>query len=266
MECTNALPPTLLAHPLQPVLSQLKVRLSTSIVTQCCNMSTTLFIYCTDLLIIYLFIMCLLAASEKQMTTQKESVSTYETKGEVVEQITKREIIHEEVQSFTEVKASHTQMTMSVGQSVTLKASIPGATDVKWILNGAEIANSESYRYGVSGSDHTLTIKSISQQDQGIITCEARTEHGTVKCQFDTTISEKRSDAPSFLSQPKSQNVNAGQNVTFKCEVSGEPSPEVEWLKDNVLVSGDTAQSLFFHKYTSIHLKLNRLYLYFLSL
>merc|ERR1712071_736899 len=71
----------------------------------------------------------------------------------------------------------------------------------------------------------------------GIITCEAKTEHGAVKCQFDTTISDKRSDAPSFLSQPKSQNVNAGQNVTFKCEVSGEPSPEVEWLKDNVVIS-----------------------------
>lgn len=190
---------------------------------------------------ILIICLCLFVASE-QMKAQKESVSTYETKGEVIEQITKREIIHEEVQSYTEVKASHTQMTMTAGQSVTLKADISGATDVKWILNGAEVTNSESYRYGVSGNDHTLTIKSICQQDQGIITCEAKTEHGAVKCQFDTTISDKRSDAPSFLSQPKSQNVNAGQNVTFKCEISGEPSPEVEWLRDNVVVSGDRSQ------------------------
>lgn len=171
------------------------------------------------------------------MKAEREIVSTFETKGEVVEQITKREIVHEEVQSFTEVKASHTQMSMTLGQSVTLKANIAGASDVKWILNGVEITNSESYRYGVSGNDHTLTIKSISQQDQGIITCEAKTEQGAVKCQFDTSISEKKSNAPSFLSQPKSQNVNAGQNVTFKCEISGDPTPDIEWLKDNVLVS-----------------------------
>uniref|UniRef100_A0A3B3QAV9 Ig-like domain-containing protein n=1 Tax=Paramormyrops kingsleyae TaxID=1676925 RepID=A0A3B3QAV9_9TELE len=134
------------------------------------------------------------------------------------------------------VKASHTKLSLSEGQSVTLKANIPEASNVRWILNGKELANSADYRYGVSGNDHTLTIKMISQHEEGIITCEATTEHGIVKCQFDTTITSKRSNAPSFLVQPKSQNVNEGQNVIFTCEITGDPSPEIEWLKNNVLV------------------------------
>jgi len=147
------------------------------------------------------------------------------------------------VQSFTEVKASKTQLTINQGQTVTLRANIPEVIDVKWILNGAELSNSENYRYGVSGNDHTLTFKTFSYHDQGILTCEAKTEHGVVKCQFDLTISAVCSDAPSFLVQPRSQNVNEGQNVTFTCEITGEPSPEIEWLKDNAVVS---SLSLYF--------------------
>lgn len=166
-----------------------------------------------------------------------------ERKAELTEQIVKKEIAYEEVQSFTEIKASKTQITINQGQTVTLRANIPQASDVKWILNGAELSNSENYRYGVSGNDHTLTIKTISSHDQGILTCEAKTEHGVVKCQFDMTISAIRSDAPDFVVQPRSQNVNEGQNVTFTCEITGEPSPEIEWLKDNAVVS---SLSLYF--------------------
>lgn len=166
--------------------------------------------------------------------------ASMETKAELTEQIVKKEIAYEEVQSFKEVKASKTEMMMTKGQTVTLRASIPGASNVKWILNGLELSNSENYRYGVSSNDHTLTIKSVSHHDQGILTCEAKTEHGMVKCQFDMNISELRSDAPSFLVQPRSQNINEGQDVTFSCEITGDPSTEVEWLKDNAVVSSMT--------------------------
>lgn len=44
-------------------------------------------------------------------------------------------------------------------------------------------------------------------------------------------------EAPHFLLQPRSQNANEGQKVKFTCEISGEPLPEVEWLKDSLMVS-----------------------------
>lgn len=147
-------------------------------------------------------------------------------------------MVHEKaLSSVKEVMSSHSQMSITEGQSLTLRANIPGASDIRWILNGVELANSEQYRYGVSGHDQTLTVQKVSQREQGIITCQAQTERGLVKCQFDTAIKAKHSDAPHFLVQPKSQNVNEGQNVKFTCEIAGEPSPEVEWFKDNVMVS-----------------------------
>lgn len=150
----------------------------------------------------------------------------------------KKEMVHEEVlSSVKEVKSSHSQMSITEGQSLTLRANIAGASSIRWILNGVELVNSEQYRFGASGSDQTLTIRSVSQHEQGIITCQAQTERGLVRCQFDTTVAAKCSDAPHFLVQPRSQNVNEGQRVKFTCEIAGEPSPEVEWLRDNMTVS-----------------------------
>ena len=74
----------------------------------------------------------------------------------------KKEMVHKEVQSSVkEVKSSHSQMSITEGQSLTLRASIPGASGIRWILNGVELVNSEQYRYGVSGNEQTLTIQSV---------------------------------------------------------------------------------------------------------
>uniref|UniRef100_A0A8C9TJ71 Ig-like domain-containing protein n=1 Tax=Scleropages formosus TaxID=113540 RepID=A0A8C9TJ71_SCLFO len=181
---------------------------------------------------------------ELQLQTKKEAYTGSCKKPETTEQIVEK-MLQDEVQPCTEMKTFHHQLSMAEGKSITLKANIPNASTVRWTLNGEELLNSGEYRYGVSGNDHTLTIKNVSQHEEGIITCEAKTEEGIVKCQFDTTVTSKRANAPSFLVQPKSQNVNEGQNVIFTCEITGDPTPEIEWLKNNVLVSAIVSELIF---------------------
>ncbi|KFQ38732.1 Titin, partial [Mesitornis unicolor] len=162
------------------------------------------------------------------VSTQKKSAVATEEKA-AVQEVIKKSIVTEDVKQLkAEIKASSTKMTVSEGQKVTLKANIPGASEVKWVLNGMELRNSDDYRYGVAGSDHTLTIKKASNEDEGILTCEGRTDEGIIKCQYVLTFSKERSNEPAFIMQPKSQNVNEGQDVLFTCEVSGDPSPEIE--------------------------------------
>lgn len=167
----------------------------------------------------------------------KKSAATSLEKSIVHEEITKTSQASEEIRTHAEIKAFSTQMSINEGQRVVLKANIAGATDVKWVLNGIELTNSEEYQYGVSGSDQTLTIKQASHRDEGILTCIGKTKEGIVKCQYDLMLSKELSDAPAFISQPRSQNINEGQNVLFTCEISGEPSPEIEWFKNNLPVS-----------------------------
>uniref|UniRef100_A0A667HB73 Ig-like domain-containing protein n=2 Tax=Lynx canadensis TaxID=61383 RepID=A0A667HB73_LYNCA len=177
-------------------------------------------------------------ASKVQISEKvKKSEATSLEKSIVHEEITKTSQASEEIRTHAEIKAFSTQMSITDGQKVTLKANIAGATDVKWVLNGVELTNSEEYRYGVSGSDQTLTIKRAGHKDEGILTCIGKTSQGIIKCQYDLTLSKELSDAPAFISQPRSQNINEGQNVLFSCEISGEPSPEIEWFKNNLPIS-----------------------------
>lgn len=178
------------------------------------------------------------------VSTQKKSSAATEEKA-AIEEVIKKSIVTEDVKQLqAEIRASSTQMTVSEGQKVTLKANIPGASEVKWVLNGMELRNSDDYRYGISGSNHTLTIKKASNKDEGILTCEGKTDEGTIKCQYVLTFSKEPSNEPAFITQPKSQNVNEGQDVLFTCEVSGDPSPEVEWLRNNQPVSISLTRSL----------------------
>lgn len=177
-------------------------------------------------------------ASKVQISEKvKKSEAISLEKSIVHEEITKTSQASEEIQRHAEIKASSTQMSITDGQKVTLKANIAGATDVKWVLNGVELTNSEEYRYGVSGSDQTLTIKQAGHKDEGILTCIGKTSQGIIKCQYDLSLSKELSNAPAFISQPRSQNINEGQNAVFSCEISGEPSPEIEWFKNNLPVS-----------------------------
>uniref|UniRef100_A0A8C3F7G1 Ig-like domain-containing protein n=1 Tax=Chrysemys picta bellii TaxID=8478 RepID=A0A8C3F7G1_CHRPI len=139
-------------------------------------------------------------AEALKISTQKKSAVTTQEKEVVQEEIIKKSAVSEEAKrSHAEIKASSTKMTVSHGQKVTVKANIEGASEVKWVLNGMELPNSEDYRYGVSGNDHTLTIKKASHKDEGILTCEGKTDQGIVRCQFDMTFSTERSNAPAFI-------------------------------------------------------------------
>jgi hypothetical protein len=50
--------------------------------------------------------------------------------------------------------------------------------------------------------------------------------------------------APSFTTQPSSQTVSAGANVTFTSVATGAPTPSYQWFKDGNAISGATSASL----------------------
>ena len=49
-------------------------------------------------------------------------------------------------------------------------------------------------------------------------------------------LSEIKRNSPSFLELVKDISVNPGQDVCFKCKITGMPDPIVKWYKDNQLI------------------------------
>ena len=44
-------------------------------------------------------------------------------------------------------------------------------------------------------------------------------------------------DRPEFIQHPKNQTLTEGDNATFTCDTSGNPSPTLSWTKDGSVVN-----------------------------
>lgn len=61
---------------------------------------------------------------------------------------------------------------------------------------------------------------------------------------YTVTVTGSSNTAPTITTQPQSQTVNAGSNVTFNVAVSGTPTPTLQWQKGGTNISGQTGTSL----------------------
>jgi len=66
-------------------------------------------------------------------------------------------------------------------------------------------------------------------------------EWGTIALAFTLTPT---ATAPAIVTQPQSQTVNAGSNVTFGVTVTGTPAPTFQWFRNGTSIAGATAASL----------------------
>lgn len=65
---------------------------------------------------------------------------------------------------------------------------------------------------------------------------------GFVNCAI--TISGAASTTPAFTTQPSSQSVTVGGNVTFNAVVTGSPTPTLQWFKGTTSLPGKTSTTL----------------------
>lgn len=73
--------------------------------------------------------------------------------------------------------------------------------------------------------DRGLRLERITLLDQGRYTCEADNPAGAVTATALLTVNE----VPTFSTKPSAQTVEAGQEVSFHCNVRGSPRPFVFW-------------------------------------
>mgnify|MGYP001549484152 FL=1 len=61
---------------------------------------------------------------------------------------------------------------------------------------------------------------------------------------YTITVTGPAATMPAFTTQPASQTVTVGANVTFSAMASGTPAPTYQWRKDGVAIAGATSVSL----------------------
>ncbi|XP_066533975.1 hemicentin-1 [Hoplias malabaricus] len=103
---------------------------------------------------------------------------------------------------------------------------------ITWLKDGRTVSTSGSVRI-ISGG-RSLRLMHTAVDDAGRYTCIVSNAAGEDRKNFDLDVLVP----PSILNQGGLQDVRVkeGQNVTLTCEATGNPVPEISWLKDGQAV------------------------------
>ncbi|KPP72549.1 titin-like, partial [Scleropages formosus] len=99
---------------------------------------------------------------------------------------------------------------------------------ILWYKNENVIAEGGNYKMSFVDSVAVLEIPISRFEDDGIYTCEAQNDAGSISCS--TTLIVK--DPPSFIKVPTSVEGTRGRDASLDCELKGTPPFEITWYKD----------------------------------
>ncbi|KAG9340901.1 hypothetical protein JZ751_020094, partial [Albula glossodonta] len=99
---------------------------------------------------------------------------------------------------------------------------------MSWYKNDNKLSEGDNYRMSFIESMAVFEILTTRFEDNGIYTCEAQNDAGSISCS--TTLTVK--DPPSFLKVPKPMEGLRGKDISLNCELFGTPPFEISWYKD----------------------------------
>ncbi|MBI2517855.1 MAG: immunoglobulin domain-containing protein [Opitutae bacterium] len=127
-----------------------------------------------------------------------------------------------------------TSLTVTAGANVTftVAATGTGTLTYQWHFNGNPIS-------GATSASYSLT--SVQQVNAGNYSVTVSNSAGTATSTTATLTVNPATTIPSFTTQPASQTVTAGANVTFTVEVAGNPTPTLQWFFGSTAIPGATS-------------------------
>ncbi|XP_063976929.1 neuroglian-like isoform X2 [Diachasmimorpha longicaudata] len=97
--------------------------------------------------------------------------------------------------------------------------------EIVWMKNGMRIKSNERVTHGNYGK--SLIIKQTNFEDEGTYTCEASNGVGKAATH---SMDLKVMAIPYFTIEPEIQTAAEDETVEFRCEASGIPEPEIQWI------------------------------------
>ncbi len=125
--------------------------------------------------------------------------------------------------------------------SLTLSASVTGASTYVWRVNGVALKNGALGSRSVSGADTpNLSISGIRGGDSGLYELEAFNEHGSALSRATIVVP----GPPEIIQAPVAPaSLKVGQPLMLTVQVSGSGPIVYEWFKDGRLIQRSTRQS-----------------------
>ncbi|KFQ47076.1 Palladin, partial [Nestor notabilis] len=131
---------------------------------------------------------------------------------------------------------------MDCKASTTQRVSGLPTPDLSWQLNGRPIRPDSSHKMLVRENGvHSLIIEPVTARDAGIYTCIASNRAGENTFSLELIVAAKEvHKAPVFIEKLQNTGVTEGFPVRLECRISGEPSPQIFWKKENESLTYNT--------------------------
>ncbi|KAM7380980.1 hypothetical protein PAMP_004243 [Pampus punctatissimus] len=122
-------------------------------------------------------------------------------------------------------------VTTKLGESGTMTCGIIGRPlpEIKWYRYGKELIQSRKYKMSSDGRNHSLSILTDEQEDEGLYTCRAINEAGEIE----TSGKLRLQAAPQFHpGYPLKEKYFAGAGTSLRLHVIyiGRPIPQIMWF------------------------------------
>ncbi|XP_027491487.1 palladin isoform X4 [Corapipo altera] len=135
-------------------------------------------------------------------------------------------------------------LTVQEGKLCRMDCKVSGlpTPDLSWQLNGRPIRPDSSHKMLVRENGvHSLIIEPVTSRDAGIYTCIASNRAGENTFSLELIVAAKEvQKAPVFIEKLQNTGVTEGFPVRLECRISGEPSPQIFWKKENESLTYNT--------------------------
>lgn len=111
-----------------------------------------------------------------------------------------------------------------------------------WLKNGYPIENSESLEMHIFSGGSKLQIARSQESDSGTYMCVASNVEGKAHKSYHLIIQVPPSISGSEM--PTEIGVLFNESIQLECQVQGNPSPTIQWLKDGEIIDSSTNYSL----------------------
>lgn len=113
--------------------------------------------------------------------------------------------------------------------------------EITWLFNGKEVSSFENVKVVTKSDNHmyctVLQITKVLKKQEGIWEVVAKNKEGESILPIKLKVKTGEKEKPEILEPLKNTVVKEGETITFTTQVTGNPTPKVQWFKDSIEIT-----------------------------
>lgn len=108
--------------------------------------------------------------------------------------------------------------------------------EITWLFNGKEVTSTENIKVVTKSDNHmyctVLQITNVLKKQEGLYEVVAKNREGESILPIKLKVKTGEKEKPEILEPLKNTILKEGETITFTTQVTGNPTPKVQWFKD----------------------------------